>query len=129
VLGLLLYGYKVIKRLIGYKLSCLSPSRGSLRRAGSIVVCGHGILQEFPLSSTQLPSGLSRCGTGGGVSERCSEFALVESVSWLGGRLLSFCCRLVSFRCFLTPRSYQLTNPARALLIWPQYIHRMQVER
>jgi solute carrier family 20 (sodium-dependent phosphate transporter) len=61
VVGLLLYGYKVMKS-IGYKLCCLSPSRGaSAELAASLFVVTASFL-GIPVSSTQ-----SICGAVTGV--------------------------------------------------------------
>jgi sodium-dependent phosphate transporter len=52
VLGLLMYGYRVMKS-IGYKLTLMSPSRGATAGLASSLVVVTASFNELPVSSTQ----------------------------------------------------------------------------
>jgi solute carrier family 20 (sodium-dependent phosphate transporter) len=56
VLGLLLYGYKVIKS-IGYKLTMMSPSRGSMAELSTALFVVTASFLEIPVSTTQAQVG------------------------------------------------------------------------
>jgi solute carrier family 20 (sodium-dependent phosphate transporter) len=83
VIGLLLYGYKVMKT-IGYKMTYLSPSRGGCAElAASLVVVTASYL-EIPVSSTQCIVGaVSGVGLVGGVKNVQWLVLLKVSVSWV----------------------------------------------
>ena len=53
VLGLLLYGYKVMKS-IGYKLTILSPSRGATAELAASLTVVTASFKAIPVSSTQI---------------------------------------------------------------------------
>ena len=73
VLGLLLYGYRVIKT-IGYKLSALSPSRGASAELAASLFVVTASFREIPVSSTQCIVGaISGVGLVGGF----------KNVQWL----------------------------------------------
>jgi len=65
VLGLLLYGYRIMKTL-GYKLTILSPSRGACAELGSSLTVVTAAFLGIPVSTTQCItgaiSGVALCG-------------------------------------------------------------------
>jgi sodium-dependent phosphate transporter len=83
VVGLVCYGYKVMKT-IGYKLTALSPSRGACAElAASLYVVTASFL-EMPVSSTQCIVG-AVCGVGlvGGVKNLGWWFFLKICIGWV----------------------------------------------
>jgi solute carrier family 20 (sodium-dependent phosphate transporter) len=83
VLGLLLYGYRVMKSL-GYKLTMLSPSRGACAElAASFTVVTASFL-ELPVSSTQCIVG-AVCGVGlvGGTANLEWKFLVTVLFGWV----------------------------------------------
>ena len=100
VLGLLLYGYKVMKSL-GFKVAALSPSRGaSAELASSLFVVTASFL-EIPVSSTQCITGaVAGVGLASGVQNVHWLFLLRVCLGWvliffisvvLSAGLFSFC--------------------------------------
>ena len=100
VLGLLLYGYKVMKSL-GFKVTALSPSRGaSAELASSLFVVTASFL-EIPVSSTQCITGaVAGVGLASGVKNVHWLFLLRVCMGWvviffisviLSAGLFSFC--------------------------------------
>jgi sodium-dependent phosphate transporter len=83
VVGLICYGYKVMKT-IGYKLTAMSPSRGSCAElAASLYVVTASFL-EMPVSSTQCIVG-AVCGVGlvGGMKNLGWWFFLRICIGWV----------------------------------------------
>jgi sodium-dependent phosphate transporter len=84
VLGLLLYGYRVMKSL-GYKLTMLSPSRGSSAELGSSLTVVTASFIGIPVSSTQCIVGaVTAVGIVGGRQAVDWWFLLKICCSWIG---------------------------------------------
>lgn len=83
VIGLLLYGYKVIKS-IGYKLTLLSPSRGASAELAASLIVVTASFNELPVSSTQCIVGaVSGVGLVGGLKNVQWLFLLRVCVGWV----------------------------------------------
>ena len=83
VLGLLLYGYRVMKS-VGYKLTVLSPSRGASAELASSLVVVTASFNEIPVSSTQCIVGaISGVGLVGGWRNVQWLFLARVCVSWV----------------------------------------------
>jgi solute carrier family 20 (sodium-dependent phosphate transporter) len=84
VLGLALYGYKIMKSL-GYKVTVLSPSRGACAElAASLFVVTASFL-KIPVSSTQCICGaVVGVGLAGGVKNVQWSFFLRVCCGWVG---------------------------------------------
>lgn len=82
VLGLLLYGYKVIKS-IGYKMTPISPSRGSMAELSSALFVVTASFLAIPVSSTQSQVGaVAGVGLVGGVKNVQWMFFFKVCLSW-----------------------------------------------
>jgi solute carrier family 20 (sodium-dependent phosphate transporter) len=82
VVGLLLYGYKVIKS-IGYKLSVISPSRGSMAELSSSLIVVTASFIGIPVSTTQSQVGaVTGIGCVGGFKNVNWWFFLRVCMSW-----------------------------------------------
>lgn len=83
VMGLLFYGYKVMKSL-GYKLTMLSPSRGACAElAASLFVVTASVL-EIPVSSTQsIVGAVAGVGLTGGLNNIGWLFFAKVCVGWV----------------------------------------------
>jgi solute carrier family 20 (sodium-dependent phosphate transporter) len=102
VLGLLLYGYNVMKSL-GYKLTKLSPSRGFSAELGASLVVVTASFNEIPVSSTQCIVGaVFGVGLVGGCKDVQWLFLLKVMVSWAGLFLCAsvFAAGVFSFGAF-----------------------------
>jgi len=83
VLGLLLYGYRVMKSL-GYKLTKLSPSRGFIAELSASLVVVTASFVEIPVSSTQCIVGaVTGVGLVGGVKNIEWNFLLRVCLGWV----------------------------------------------
>jgi solute carrier family 20 (sodium-dependent phosphate transporter) len=83
VVGLLLYGYKVMKT-IGYKMTYLSPSRGGCAELAASLVVVTASYMEIPVSSTQCIVGaVNGVGLVGGVKNVQWLVLLKVSISWV----------------------------------------------
>lgn len=83
-IGLLLYGYNVMKSL-GYKLTKLSPSRGFSAELGASLVVVTASFNEIPVSSTQCIVGaVFGVGLVGGLKDVQWFFLLKVMCSWAG---------------------------------------------
>jgi solute carrier family 20 (sodium-dependent phosphate transporter) len=102
VVGLLLYGYNVMKSL-GYKLTKLSPSRGFSAELGASLVVVTASFNEIPVSSTQCIVGaIFGVGLVGGCHDVQWWFLLKVMTSW-GGLFLGatiFAAGIFSFGAF-----------------------------
>lgn len=97
VLGLLLYGYKVIKS-IGYKLTLMTPSRGFSAELAASMVVVTASFNEIPVSSTQCIVGaVSGVGLVGGFKNVQWLFLLRVMFSWV---FLFFAASLLSAGVF-----------------------------
>jgi solute carrier family 20 (sodium-dependent phosphate transporter) len=95
--GLLLYGYNVMKSL-GYKLTKLSPSRGFSAELGASLVVVTASFNEIPVSSTQCIVGaVFGVGLIGGLKDVQWLFLLKVMCSWAG---LFICASLLSAGIF-----------------------------
>jgi solute carrier family 20 (sodium-dependent phosphate transporter) len=95
--GLLLYGYNVMKSL-GYKLTKLSPSRGFSAELASSLVVVTASFNEIPVSSTQCIVGaIFGVGLIGGLQDVQWLFLLKVACSWAG---LFVCASLLSAGIF-----------------------------
>jgi phosphate/sulfate permease len=84
VLGLLLYGYKVMKSL-GYKLTMLSPSRGASAELGASLTSVTASFLGIPVSTTQCIVGaVTAVGLVGGRQAVDWFFLLKICCSWVG---------------------------------------------
>jgi sodium-dependent phosphate transporter len=84
VLGLLLYGYRVMKS-IGYKLTMMSPSRGSSAELGASLTVVTASFLGIPVSSTQCIVGaVTGVGLVGGKQSLNWWFFLTICCSWVG---------------------------------------------
>ena len=84
VIGLLLYGYNVMKSL-GYKLTKLSPSRGGSAELGAALMFVIASFNEIPVSSTQCIVGaVFGVGLIGGLKDVQWLFLLKVMCSWAG---------------------------------------------
>ena len=84
VLGLLIYGYNVMKS-IGYKLTMMSPSRGFSAELGAALVVVTASFNEIPVSSTQCIVGaVFGVGLIGGCENVQWLFLLRVMISWAG---------------------------------------------
>ena len=100
VVGLLLYGYKIMKAL-GYKVTPLSPSRGGCAELAASLVVVSASYVGIPVSSTQCITGaVAGVGLAGGIKNVQWLFLLKICVGWvttffvaivLSGALFSFC--------------------------------------
>jgi sodium-dependent phosphate transporter len=105
VLGLLLYGYRVMKS-IGYKLTLMSPSRGASAELASSLIVVTASFNELPVSSTQCIVGaVSGNGLVGGVKN--VQWFLLARVC-VGWAFLYFVAVLVSAGVF----SYGAFSPS-----------------
>ena len=97
VIGLLLYGYNVMKS-IGYKLTLMSPSRGFSAELGAALVVVTASFNEIPVSSTQCIVGAV---FGVGLVNGCQNvqwlFLLRVMISWAG---LFLCASILSAGVF-----------------------------
>jgi len=110
VVGLLCYGYKVMKT-IGYKLTALSPSRGSCAElAGSLYVVTASFL-ELPVSSTQCIVG-AVCGVGlvGGARSLSWWFFLRICIGWVCEFFLAVFLSMGMFSLFAFSPSLMCDN-------------------
>jgi solute carrier family 20 (sodium-dependent phosphate transporter) len=83
VLGLLLYGYKVIKS-IGYKLTMMSPSRGSMAELSTALFVVTASFLEIPVSTTQAQVGaVAGIGLVSGFGHVEWLFFLKVCISWV----------------------------------------------
>jgi len=97
ILGLLLYGYRVMKS-IGYKLTLMSPSRGASAELASSLVVVTASFNEIPVSSTQCIVGaISGVGLIGGVRNVQWYFLARVCVGWV---VLFFAATLLSAGIF-----------------------------
>jgi sodium-dependent phosphate transporter len=97
VVGLLFYGYKVMKTL-GYKLTKLSASRGMSCELGSSLCVVTASFLGFPVSSTQCIVGaVTGVGLVGGVRDLNWFFLIKICCSWA---VLFVCCVLLSAGIF-----------------------------
>jgi sodium-dependent phosphate transporter len=97
VMGLLLYGYRVMKS-IGYKLTLMSPSRGASAELASSLVVVTASFNELPVSSTQCIVGaVSGTGLVGGVKNVQWFFLARVCFGWV---FLFFTAVLVSAGIF-----------------------------
>ena len=104
VIGLLLYGYRVMKTL-GYKLTMLSASRGSSAELGSSLTVVTASFLGIPVSSTQCIVGaVTAVGLVGGRQAVDWWFLLKICCSWIGlfFTAVIFSAGLFSF-CFYSP--------------------------
>lgn len=89
VLGLLLYGYRVMKS-IGYKLCALSPSRGATAELSASLFVVTASFLGIPVSSTQCIVGaVSGVGLVAGWRNVQWLFLLKVAVGWAGVFLLA----------------------------------------
>jgi solute carrier family 20 (sodium-dependent phosphate transporter) len=97
VIGLLLYGYNVMKS-IGYKLTLMSPSRGFSAELGASLVVVTASFNEIPVSSTQCIVGAV---FGVGLVNGCENvqwfFLLKVMCGWVS---LFFCATILSAGVF-----------------------------
>jgi solute carrier family 20 (sodium-dependent phosphate transporter) len=97
VVGLLLYGYNVMKS-IGYKLTMMSPSRGFSAELGASLVVVTASFNEIPVSSTQCIVGaVFGVGLVGGCKNVSWFFLLRVMCSWVG---LFICASIFSAGIF-----------------------------
>lgn len=97
VVGLLLYGYKVMKSL-GYKLTYLSPSRGASAELAASLVVVTASFREIPVSSTQCIVGaVSGVGLVSGFRNVQWLFLLKVSLGWV---VMFFAAALLSAGVF-----------------------------
>lgn len=83
VLGLLCYGYKVMKS-IGYKLTALSPSRGSCAELAASLYVVTASYMKIPVSSTQCIVGaVTGVGLVGGLKNVGWCFFLKICIGWI----------------------------------------------
>jgi sodium-dependent phosphate transporter len=83
VLGLLLYGYKVMKS-VGYKLTMMSPSRGACAELAASLTVVTASYFELPVSSTQVIVGaMSGVGLTQGWRNVQWMFLLRVCVGWV----------------------------------------------
>ena len=84
VVGLLLYGYRVMKSL-GYKLTMLSPSRGASAELGAALTSVTASFMGIPVSTTQCIVGaVAAVGLVGGRQAVDFFFLLKICLSWVG---------------------------------------------
>ena len=84
MVGLLLYGYKVMKSL-GYKLTMLSPSRGTSAELGAALTSVTASFVGIPVSTTQCIVGaVTAVGLVGGRQAVDFFFLLKICLSWVG---------------------------------------------
>lgn len=82
VLGLLLYGYKVIKS-IGYKMTPITPSRGSMAELSTALFVATASFISVPVSTTQSQVGaVAGIGLCGGVNNVQWLFLAKVCMSW-----------------------------------------------
>lgn len=111
VVGLLLYGYKVMKSL-GYKLTMLSPSRGASAELGAALTSVTASFIGIPVSTTQCIVGaVTAVGLVGGRQAVDLFFLLKICLSWVG---LFFMAATFSAGVF----SFSYYSPAT---IYPSY--------
>ncbi|GKY96989.1 hypothetical protein MPSEU_000657800 [Mayamaea pseudoterrestris] len=97
ILGLALYGYRVMKSL-GYKLTKLSPSRGASAELGASLTVVTASFLGIPISSTQCIVGaVTGVGMFGGKGGIQWLFLLKVCCSWA---VLFICCVLLSAGVF-----------------------------
>jgi len=104
VVGLLLYGYRVMKSL-GYKLTMLSPSRGTSAELGASLTSVTASFIGIPVSTTQCIVGaVTAVGLVGGRQAVDWLFLLKICGSWVGLFMVAvlFSAGLFSF-CFYSP--------------------------
>jgi solute carrier family 20 (sodium-dependent phosphate transporter) len=114
VLGLALYGYKIMKSL-GYKVTILSPSRGACAElAASLFVVTASFL-EIPVSSTQSICGaVVGVGLAGGLKNIQWLFCLRVSIGWV---VVFFSAAVLSAGMFsLLAFSPSLADPVLAIV-------------
>jgi len=93
VLGLLLYGYRVMKSL-GFKLTRMSASRGFIAELSASLVVVTASFNEIPVSSTQCIVGaVTGVGLVGGTNNIDWMFLLRVCLGWV---ILFFCATIVS---------------------------------
>lgn len=111
VMGLLLYGYRVMKSL-GYKLTMLSPSRGASAELGAALTSVTASFIGIPVSTTQLIVGaVAAVGLVGGRQAVDFFFLLKICLSWV---FLFFIAALFSAGVF----SFSYYSPAA---FYPSY--------
>ena len=111
VMGLLLYGYRVMKSL-GYKLTMLSPSRGASAELGAALTSVTASFIGIPVSTTQCIVGaVAAVGLVGGRQAVDFFFLLKICLSWVG---LFFIAALFSAGVF----SFSYYSPAAT---YPSY--------
>jgi sodium-dependent phosphate transporter len=104
VMGLLLYGYKVMKSL-GYKLTMLSPSRGTSAELGASLTSVTASFLGIPVSTTQCIVGaVTAVGLVGGRQAVDLWFLLKICASWVGLFFIAviFSAGFFSF-CYYSP--------------------------
>jgi solute carrier family 20 (sodium-dependent phosphate transporter) len=105
VIGLLLYGYKVMKTL-GYKLTMMSPSRGFCAELGASLVVVTASFNAIPVSTTQCIVGaVFGVGLVGGTKDVQWFLLLKVMLSWVG---LFFCATVLAAGIF----AYGAFSPA-----------------
>ncbi|KAL3784666.1 hypothetical protein ACHAW5_009571 [Stephanodiscus triporus] len=107
VVGLLLYGYKVMKSL-GYKLTMLSPSRGASAELGASLTVVTASFLGIPVSSTQCIVGaVTAVGLVGGRQAVDWIFLLKICCSWAALFLLAVICSAGFFSfCYYSPGAF-----------------------
>jgi sodium-dependent phosphate transporter len=104
VVGLLLYGYRVMKSL-GYKLTMLSPSRGTSAELGASLTSVTASFMGIPVSTTQCIVGaVTAVGLVGGRQAVDWIFFVKICASWVGLFFVAvvFSAGLFSF-CYYSP--------------------------
>jgi len=104
VVGLLLYGYRVMRSL-GYKLTMLSPSRGTSAELGASLTSVTASFLGIPVSTTQCIVGaVTAVGLVGGRQAVDWFFLLKICCSWIGLFFIAviFSAGLFSF-CYYSP--------------------------
>lgn len=104
VIGLLLYGYRVMKSL-GYKLTMLSPSRGASAELGAALTSVTASFIGVPVSTTQCIVGaVTAVGLVGGRQAIDWFFLLKICLSWVGLFFIAvvFSAGVFSF-CYYSP--------------------------